>query len=109
MRDRNFRFVSINLALHTLAPLYNEFVNTQLYKMAKISNSNQPQIGITSQINMEPRIYRRWDQVPRGSKHPLLTGHTRREPSFKIMNAELFAVKSSVPSVQKCDAFNFNI
>jgi hypothetical protein len=36
--------------------------------------------------------------VPRTSKHPLSTGHTRRKPSFMIMNAELSAVKVSVPS-----------
>ena len=60
------------------------------------------QVGITSQINKwantDPRIYRRWDQVPRMSKHPLLTGHTRREPRSIIVNAELSAVKVSVPS-----------
>ena len=59
------------------------------------------QVGITSQINewakTDPRIYRRWDQVPRRSKHPLLTGHTRREPRSTIVNAELSAVKVSVP------------
>jgi hypothetical protein len=38
------------------------------------------QVGITSQINKwaytGPRKYRRWDQVPRRSKHTLLTGLT---------------------------------
>jgi hypothetical protein len=48
--------------------------------------------------NTDPRIYRRWDQVPRRSTHPLLIDHTRREPSSMIMNAELSAVKISVPS-----------
>jgi hypothetical protein len=42
------------------------------------------QVGITSQINKwantDPR---RWDQVLRRTKHPLLTGCTRREPHFK--------------------------
>jgi hypothetical protein len=42
---------------------------------------------------MDPQIYRRWDQVPRRSKHPLSIDHTRREPSSMIMNAELSAVK----------------
>jgi hypothetical protein len=60
------------------------------------------QVGITSQINTwantDPRKYRRWDQVPRRSKHPLPTGRTRREPSSIIVNAELSAVKVSVSS-----------
>jgi hypothetical protein len=47
---------------------------------------------------MDPRTYRRWDQVPRRSKHPLSTGHTRRETSSSIMNAELPAIKVGVPS-----------
>jgi hypothetical protein len=41
------------------------------------------QVGITSQINkwtnMDPRKYRRWDQVPRRSKHPLPTGIVNEE------------------------------
>jgi hypothetical protein len=37
------------------------------------------------------------DQVLRMCKHPLLTVHTRRELGFLIMNAELSAVKVSVP------------
>jgi hypothetical protein len=61
------------------------------------------QVGNTNQrnkwANMDPRIYQRWDQVPRRSKHPLLIDHTRREPSFMIMNAELSAVKVRVPSM----------
>jgi hypothetical protein len=44
------------------------------------------QVGITSQINKwaktDPRKYRRWDQVPRRSKHPLSTGRTRRVAHF---------------------------
>jgi hypothetical protein len=59
-------------------------------------------VGNTNQrnqwANKDPRIYRRWDQVPRRSKHPLLIDHTRREPSSMIMNAELSAVKVNVPS-----------
>jgi hypothetical protein len=46
------------------------------------------QVGITSQINKwantDHRKYWRWDQVPRGSKHPLPTGHTRRDNTFII-------------------------
>jgi hypothetical protein len=30
--------------------------------------------------NTDPWIYRRWDQMPRRSKHPLLINQTRREP-----------------------------
>jgi hypothetical protein len=60
------------------------------------------QIGDTNQrnkwANTDPWIYRRWDQVPRRSKHPLLIDHTRCEPSSMIMNAELSAVKVSVSS-----------
>jgi hypothetical protein len=45
------------------------------------------QVGITSQINKlantDPWKYRRWDQVARRSKHPLLTGRTRRVAHFK--------------------------
>jgi hypothetical protein len=56
------------------------------------------QVGITSQINIwantDPQTHRRRDQVPRRSKHPLLTGHTRREPSSIIMNAELSTSKA---------------
>jgi hypothetical protein len=44
-------------------------------KMAKIPKSDQ--VGNTNQrnkwANTDPRIYRRWDQVPRRSKHPLLS------------------------------------
>jgi hypothetical protein len=60
------------------------------------------QLEITSQINnwanTDPRIYRRWDQLPRRSKHPLPTGRTRREPSSIIVNVELSAVKVSLSS-----------
>jgi hypothetical protein len=36
--------------------------------------------------------------VPRRSKHPLSTGHTRHEPSSMIMNVELSVVRVSVSS-----------
>jgi hypothetical protein len=49
--------------------------------------SLETQVGITNQrnklANTDPWIYRRWDQVPRRSKHPLLTSRTRRESHFK--------------------------
>jgi hypothetical protein len=35
-------------------------------------------------INTHLWIYQRWDQVPRRSKYPLTTGHTRRELYFQI-------------------------
>jgi hypothetical protein len=64
--------------------------------------SLETQVGITNQrniwANMDPRIYRRWDQVLRRNKHPLSTGHTRREPSFMSMNAALSAVKVGMRS-----------
>jgi hypothetical protein len=60
------------------------------------------EVTITSQINKwantDPHKYWRWDPVPRRSKHPLPTGHTRREPTFIIVNAELYFVEASVPS-----------
>jgi hypothetical protein len=65
--------------------------------------SFETQVGITSQrnewANTDPRTYRSWDKLLRRSKHLLSTGHTHREPSFMIMNAELSAVKVSVPSM----------
>jgi hypothetical protein len=61
--------------------------------------SLETQVGVTSQINkwanMDPRTCWRWDQVPRRSKNPLKTGHTRREPSSIIVNVELSAVCQS--------------
>jgi hypothetical protein len=54
--------------------------------------SLETQVGVTSQIhvnkwaNTDPRTCRRWDQVHRRSKHPLLTGCTHREP---ISNAKV--------------------
>jgi hypothetical protein len=60
------------------------------------------QVGNTNQRNkwadMDSQIYWRWDQVLRRSEHPLLIDHTHREPSPMIRNAELSAVKVSVPS-----------
>jgi hypothetical protein len=51
------------------------------------------QVGNTNQINKwpntNPRIYRRWDQVPRRSMHPLLIDHTRCEASSMILNCLL--------------------
>jgi hypothetical protein len=59
--------------------------------MAKIPKIEEA-VEIASQrkkwVNTDPRIYRRWDRVPRRSKHPLSTGHTRRESGSMIMTAE---------------------
>jgi hypothetical protein len=60
----------------------------------QVRNTNQR----NKWANTDPRICRRWDQVPRRSKHPLLIDHIRRELSSMIMNAELSAVKVSVSS-----------
>jgi hypothetical protein len=73
-------------------------------KMSKIPNSDQSQNtsrNYKSEEQMDQhgrRIYWRWDQAPRRSKHPLSTGHTRREPSSIIVNVELSAVKVCMPS-----------
>jgi hypothetical protein len=65
--------------------------------------SLETQVEITSQrnkrANTDPRTYLRWDQVPMRSKHSMSTGHVRHEPSSMIINAELSAVKVSVPSM----------
>ena len=37
-----------------------------------------------SWTNTDSWTHQRWDQVPRRSKHPLLTGHTRREPIDQV-------------------------
>jgi hypothetical protein len=54
--------------------------------------SLEKQVGIISYkiklANIDLRVYWRWNQVPRRSKHPLPTGHTCCEPSFMIMDAE---------------------
>jgi hypothetical protein len=64
--------------------------------------SLETHVGITSQRNKWANTdSRRWDRVPRRNKRSLSTGHTRREPSFMIMNAELSAVKVSVSSTVK--------
>jgi hypothetical protein len=45
---------------------------------------------------MDLREMRRQDQVPRRSKHPLLTGHTRRAPLVEIRYTGLPVVKASM-------------
>jgi hypothetical protein len=48
--------------------------------------SLETQVGVTSYMckwaNTDPRTCRRWDQVPRRSKHPLPTDHTRCGAQF---------------------------
>jgi hypothetical protein len=96
----------IRIAFNTLLTSLFDIHCTGLWvrEMANIPKliSFETHEGIKSQrnkwANTDPWIYRRWEQVPRRSKHPLSTGHTRCEPSFMIMNAELSPVKVSVSS-----------
>ncbi|XP_056020094.1 titin-like isoform X2 [Ostrea edulis] len=65
-----------------------QFQSIPLCKV-KITNSDQShnsykQYKIDSWANTDPWTHQRWDQVPKRSKHPLLTGHTRREPHILI-------------------------
>ena len=41
---------------------------------------SQIQYKMSEIAHTDPWIYQRWDQVPRRNRHPLLTGHTHREP-----------------------------
>jgi hypothetical protein len=51
--------------------------------------SLEKQVGITSQRNKwaskDPRIYRRWDQAPRRSKHPLSTSLNRLTETAQVI------------------------
>jgi hypothetical protein len=62
------------------------------------------QVGNTNQrnkwANRDPRLYRRWDQVPRWSKHPQLIDHTRREPSSMITWMRSYPLSKSLCQVQ---------
>jgi hypothetical protein len=82
--------------LYDMSPLYMKWLGYQRVISLKI------QVGKTNQknkwANTDPQIYRRWDQVPRRSKHHLLIDHTCRESSSMTLNAELSAVKISVLS-----------
>ncbi|XP_048730227.1 uncharacterized protein LOC125647559 isoform X2 [Ostrea edulis] len=51
--------------------------------------------------NTDPWTHQRWDQVPRRSKHPLLTGHTRREPYILIRSRMFSSLKILKHSVQE--------
>jgi hypothetical protein len=73
-------------------------VNGKIQSPSLCSNKLNRTIQSKSVTYMDPWKYQRWDQVPGMNKHLLPTGYTRRLPSFMIMNAELSAVKFSVPS-----------
>ena len=74
-------------------------------KFRKVINLIKPRSNTNSR-NTDPWTYQRWNQVPRRSKHPLLTGYTHREPYLhirlslikyiQIRLAEQTAVKVSV-------------
>ena len=61
-------------------------INLSLFFHEKAKSRNNPppkkkQYKSKYMANTDPWIYQRWDQVPRRSKHPLLTGgHTHSEP-----------------------------
>jgi hypothetical protein len=62
--------------------------------------SLQTQVGVTSQrnkwANMEPRTCQRWDHVSWGCKHPLWTGHTRRNHKvLRCLSKSVYQVRSS--------------
>jgi hypothetical protein len=52
-------------------------------------------VGNTNQINKwantDPRIYRRWDQVPRRSKHPLLAKGGETIKHFEVDRAQSYS------------------
>jgi hypothetical protein len=83
-------YASQNSIIHMKWLRYQRVISLKI----QVGNRNQR----NKWANTDPRIYRRWDQVLRRSKHPLLIDHTRREPSSMIMNAELSDVKVSVLS-----------
>jgi hypothetical protein len=55
------------------------------------------QVGNTNQrnkwANTDPRLYRRWDQVPRRGKHPMLINHTRCEHECGVIRCQSQCVK----------------
>jgi hypothetical protein len=80
-------------------------------KMAYITNSHQfhkshRKYKSEKGVNTDLWIYQRWDQVPRKCKHPLLTGHTRREPYipdlvYGINRSQNQCVKNGLSIVMK--------
>jgi hypothetical protein len=77
-----------NLSSTHMSPVTLELCMIMKWPRYRRVVSLEIQVGITSQINKwaktDPRKYRRWDQVPRRSKHPMPTSHTRRESSSEI-------------------------
>jgi hypothetical protein len=67
--------------IYCKALLFNEmiYIRTVINLISPIGNTNQT-LGEHGPLN----IYQRWDQVPRRSKHPLLTGHTRCESYSRL-------------------------
>jgi hypothetical protein len=80
------------------------------------SNPSQNTSSITSQrnkwVNTDPRTYRRWDQVPGRSKHPLLTCHTHNKPAVSWSWIRSYLMLKSVCQVwfhywyEKCQTTN---
>jgi hypothetical protein len=73
-----------------------------LNEMVMIPKSNQLEahVGITSQRNtggnMDPRTYRRWDQVRRRSKHPIDRSHPPWAPFQMLKLVVKHCVSSEV-------------
>jgi hypothetical protein len=72
--------------------------NIQNSEVNNVQNIIIIQTAITksSVEQLGPRQMRRQDQVIRRSKHPLLTGHTRRAPFVEIRYTGLPVVKASM-------------
>lgn len=71
-------FVELHSAVYIGHELYNE--KRRENEMAKIPKSLKTQVVYRNSNSekkkayKDPRTHRRWDQVPKGSKHPLSTG-----------------------------------
>jgi hypothetical protein len=57
-------------------------LNVEVNKMLNVIITQKT--NTKSSVGQQLRQKRRWDQPPWRSKHPLLTGHTRREPLVEI-------------------------
>ncbi|XP_055996543.1 uncharacterized protein LOC125683740 isoform X1 [Ostrea edulis] len=67
--------LTLEKSLHDLSP-----------PLELVFQHNKGEYNLESWANTDPWVYQRWDQVPRRSKHPLSTGHIRREPFILISN-----------------------
>jgi hypothetical protein len=79
----------------------NNLEEISVEEMAKMPNSDhlEIQVGITSQRNKLANMNTQAYQCLGGVNIPgQPTGHIRHEPSFMIMNAELFIVKANMSS-----------